>query len=356
VAGAERVVISGVRALQDAGIDARIFALEARPGAAAAFLDAAKAAGANVEILPAPRSLDVRAAMQLRRFIASMPNAPVLHAHGYRALALCHVAAMGGRRVIATVHGFTSHDRRARLYEWIERRLCRRTAKVVAVSDPLAALLALSGVSDHRLVVVDNPLPRALPPATRVDARQDAPQDARRLVCVGRLSHEKGLDVLLRALARLPSGSFWLQVVGDGPQRDALVILTRELGLQDSVAFSGYTDDVAQALMAADLFVLPSRTEGTPLALLEAMASGRPALATAVGGVPNALARGAGVLVPPDDVGALAGALQEALGNLDALGARAVERSEGVRDHYRAGRWAEQMVSVYRDVHGSQRC
>jgi glycosyltransferase involved in cell wall biosynthesis len=130
----------------------------------------------------------------------------------------------------------------------------------------------------------------------------------------GRLSPEKGVDVLLDAwaMARRRGALGTLCLVGEGPERADLERRARDHGILGAVRFAGPADDVAPWLGAADAFVLPSRTEGLSVALLEAMAAGLPVVATDVGGTRDA-AGGAAVLVPPDDPRALAEALAAVL-------------------------------------------
>jgi glycosyltransferase involved in cell wall biosynthesis len=125
---------------------------------------------------------------------------------------------------------------------------------------------------------------------------------------LGRLHEQKGFDVLIRAVAGLPGIS--LVIVGDGPERQALERLAVDLGVADRVSMPGWTDDATSRLRSFDVLALPSRYEGLPLVLLEAMLGGVPVVASAVGGVPDAVRDDeSGLLVPPDDVDALQGAL-----------------------------------------------
>jgi glycosyltransferase involved in cell wall biosynthesis len=349
VAGAERVVLAGASAQRRAGRNVRLLALEARPGGAASFVAAAGEVELPIQVIPAPGSFDLHAVWRVRELIANLAEPALLHAHGYRALALCRAVALGGPQLVATVHGFTSHDRRARLYEAVERRMCRGTGHVVAVSEPLADQLRASGVREDRVSVVINPLPRVLPPAT-----PPSNSDRRlRLLSVGRISREKGLDVLLRALALVPHLNLSVRIIGDGPLLGELERQVRDLSLGGRVMLSGYVDDVAPALGACDLFVLPSRTEGTPLSLIEAMAAGRPVVASDVGGVSAALRHGAGILTRPGDASELACALTSAVGQREQLSKRAMDRSESVRQLFSAERWAQQMERVYRSATGA---
>ena len=165
-------------------------------------------------------------------------------------------------------------------------------------------------------------------------ARDPAPLDVR-LVTLGRLSPEKGHDVLLRALAAITGRRLRivLDIVGDGPERAALEALTAELGLGSRVRFLGQLvgDQVADAFRTANAFVLPSRAEGFGVALIEAMATGLPVVATRSGGPEDIVLAGDGLLVPPDDPQALGEALMSVAGNLELydtrrIAARAAER------------------------------
>jgi glycosyltransferase involved in cell wall biosynthesis len=130
---------------------------------------------------------------------------------------------------------------------------------------------------------------------------------------LGRLSREKGMDVLVRALALLPVGTRAV-VVGDGPERASLERLAAELGVTDRLELPGWEDDARARLATFDVLALPSRFEAFPLAILEAMLAGVPVVATDVGSVVEAVADGeTGLLVPPDDPEALAATLERLL-------------------------------------------
>jgi glycosyltransferase involved in cell wall biosynthesis len=149
---------------------------------------------------------------------------------------------------------------------------------------------------------------------------------------VARLAPEKGIPVLLEAFAPLAHERPDLQlvIVGDGRERGELERLAQRLHIEHAVEFLGYQDAVESILVTLDLFVLPSLTEGIPLALLEAMGAGLPAVATAVGGVPEVIENGvSGVLVPPNDPLALRTAISSLLEHPDdraRIGANAVRR------------------------------
>ncbi len=142
------------------------------------------------------------------------------------------------------------------------------------------------------------------------------PADAPLLISVARLDEQKGWDTLLAALARASSAvpGVYLAAVGDGPLRGQLQRLAERLGIRDRLVLLGRRDDVPQLLRAADLFVLASRWEGMPNALLEAMAAGLPVLATAAHGCSELISDGAtGRLVPVGDAAALGNAIIQLL-------------------------------------------
>jgi glycosyltransferase involved in cell wall biosynthesis len=188
-----------------------------------------------------------------------------------------------------------------------QRWAYRAAHAVVANSDAACDQLVREGVPPDRLHLIANGLD-----ATRFVPNPEPRSAIRRIVTVANLRPEKGHDTLLaaapRILERYPDAT--LTFVGDGPQRDHLETLTRALGLTGRVTFLGECRDVVPALTASDLFVLPSRSEAFPNALIEAMAAGLPVVATAVGGIPEVVSDGGnGLLVPPDDTYALADAV-----------------------------------------------
>lgn len=173
------------------------------------------------------------------------------------------------------------------------------------------------------------------------------------LVAVGSLKPIKGIDVLLRAIAPVmrSQARAKLVIVGDGPDRAALELLARELGVIDGVRFVGLRADVDELLRAADALVLSSRSEALPTVLLEGMATGLPVVATNVGGVPEIVeANRSGLLVPAEDVAALGAALarvvtDEALRR--TLGARG---REVVESRFRIGTMVENRMAYFEEL------
>ncbi len=210
------------------------------------------------------------------------------------------------------VPGFQPYDL-ARLHQLLGpaiRFLWKKSAAIVANSRGLQALGQRFAPELPIRVIPNGVDAAAFHPAPEGTAPRSGPV---RLLFVGRVVFQKGLDVLLRALAALPRElDYELEIIGDGDARPALTLEIAQLGLAPRVTFAGWCDraHIAERYRAADLFVFPSRDEGMPNGVLEAMASGLPIVATAIAGSEELVREGEnGHLVPPEDHAALSAAL-----------------------------------------------
>jgi phosphatidylinositol alpha-1,6-mannosyltransferase len=241
----------------------------------------------------------------------------VIHAHWIP----CGLAALlaSGRRgppVIVTVLG--SDLTFARRSAFV-RRILNRAASIVAVSEAMRTELVALGLQPDRVVVVRLALQLSAPPeGDRATLRRRVGLEERMtLLFLGRLSHVKGPDVLMNAMSRglLEETNSQLVFVGGGNMEDSLRETARSIP-EGRVHFSGFVphDQISHWLGASDLLVMPSRSEGLPVALIEALSFGIPVVASSVGGIPEIVnAANAGWLVPPEDPRALEQALREAL-------------------------------------------
>jgi glycogen synthase len=277
----------------------------------------------------------------------------VVHAHLGEDAAVLLIALAAARRwsapLVVTVHMSPRHTLagtgpRARFLRTVggagEALALRRAAAVVTLTDRLAGLVR-GGVPADRIHVI--------PSGTRVfDAAAGGPTG---VLFLGRLHRQKGVDTLIRALPLLPPEAT-VTLVGDGPERATLRRLASDLGVADRVTVTGFVPHgmVPGLLAGADVVVLPSRYEELGTALVEAMAAGRPVVASHVGGIPELVRDGVdGLLVPPDDAAALAKAVTRVLANpvlAAELGASGRARVAGHDWAALAGR----VLGVYRTV------
>lgn len=231
------------------------------------------------------------------------------HTHGYFAdLMGIPASRMLGIPVLSTCHGFIGNDRNLRLYNWLDCRALRFADRIIAVSDGIKDHLVAKGVDEKRIAVIQNAVRDDCDPVSFEQNRRlkravlGIQEDALLIGYIGRLSGEKGILVLMQACSGLRARGIPLKllIIGEGPQRPALEAFARNAGLDRSVMFAGFQNDIEKWLPSLDVFVLPSFTEGTPMALLEAMAHGIPVIASAVGGIPQVIRSGRnGILTEP---------------------------------------------------------
>lgn len=292
-----------------------------------------------VAIMDRPRPVgDVRAVLRLRRLLAAM-RPDLVHAHGLRAGAFAALALTlrggirgvvprgqrGGRRrpaLVVTVHNAPpAQARLAAIYGVLERLVARRADVALCVSPDLSDQMRKLGARDVRRAVVaapDLPVPDLPVPGPRSVELAAAGRPV--VLGVGRLAPQKGFSTLLAAAAgwrgRQPAPL--VVIAGSGPLADDLARSARELEVD--ARFLGARDDVAGLLGAADVFVLPSRWEGQPLILQEALRAGRPIVAADVGGVRDLTGDDAALLVPASDPAALSRAVLAVLDDPDLAG------------------------------------
>jgi len=348
MAGAENVVLQGCTALLAQGHALSLIVMrESRcPQHAERFMAAARERDIPVRTISVRGRLDLGAVVALRAALnAHEPE--VIHAHGYKGLVYAMLARPRRLPLVVTHHGETAHTRSVRLYEAVARALYLRADRVFSVSNATTEALVDAGVRRSKLRTVPNPV--SLPvPSTQV--HEGAAEDA--LLFVGRLSEEKGLDVLLRALASPGAPEQWtLDVAGDGPCAEQWKALASELGLEDRVRWLGVRSDVPDLLARAQALVLPSLREGLPLVVLEAASCEVPVLASRVGGVPEVVWEGeTAMLVPPGDVNAWSKLLEDLPARRARLREGARRRGAEVRARHAPERWAELTLGHYEEL------
>ena len=329
--GSERLGADIARHASDHGIHTTVCSTHGGPGSIAESLEAS---GIECEALsagPLGRLLrPLRLFRHLRRHRTS-----VLHVHHFNMLSVVYRVARfaGVDRIVVTEHS----DHQVRKDERTVRMAARLGGEVdlvTAVHQDLADYLTdVIGEPDEPIRVIPNAVDteRFSPDGARVDLPR--PPETFVVGWIGRLHPDKDPLNLLEALRRSPPDSkpeLHAWIAGEGELRAAMEDFVATHGLVDRVRFLGARSDVPELLRSIDACVLSSRTEGLPMALLEAMSSGLPVVATRVGGIPAALGD-AGVLVPPEDPGALAAALDRLRADSEwrrLLGRRARRRAK----------------------------
>ncbi len=314
-----------------------------------------EAAGIEVEVVPQhglDLSLPGRLAELLRR-----RRVAIVHAHNFGRFFYAGPAArLAGCAACYTEHSQTRPDERA--LWWTQRALSRLSGPVAAVSDTVREhLVTRQGLPPEQVRVIPNGIDVQRYAAADLDARAalGLPDGVFVVAHVGRFvpvkNHRRLITAFARVRERLPGAV--LALAGDGELRANLERLTAELGLVEAVRFLGLRDDVPRVLAAADLVVLSSDSEGLPLALIEAMAAGRPTVATRAAGR-DVVRPETGLLVPTEDTKALAEAiirLAEEPETRQAMGARAAAIA---REHYSLAAMARRYQALYDELVGAQ--
>ncbi len=262
-------------------------------------------------VVPMIARLTLAAARHARRRTG---DEAVIHGHWWFPCGLVAVAAaaLAGRRTasVAHIHGSDAAVTTNAIHRWLGRRVLRRAAAVVTVSEELSDWASsLAQRRGRRLQVVSMPVGvDRLGPVTPTPA--DGP-----VVAVGRLMAEKGFDVLIEAVALMDATQRPdVVIVGDGPDRSRLEALALRRGVNATFAGAVAPGEVGEWYRRARLVCVPSRREGFGMITAEALAAGRPVVATAVGAAPSLITDGVnGCLVPPDNAEVLSAALTKAL-------------------------------------------
>ncbi len=321
--GPERQILGLALAMRKA--HESFFLTFAEQGKAKPFLDQARAASFDCVELRENWPHYFRAATEIAAELRSL-KANVLCTSGYKPDIIgLRAARLAGIPVVAIAHGWTGATWKVRMNEFMDRRQLRKFDAVVGVSQAQTDKLIRAGVPPDKVVTIPNAIAmresRSAAESVRNSLSALFPRRPRYLVvAAGRLSPEKGFDNLIAAAARIKTQArdVGFIVFGEGPLREQLVNQLTRYDLQEQFVLPGFRSDLETVLPAADVFVIPSRTEGLPVVLLEALSAGLPTVATAVGGIPEVVEdRVEGLLVEPNNVEQLAAKILELLDQPD---------------------------------------
>lgn len=285
----------------------------------------------------------------------------IVQSHGARSNVYTRLAArlVGVPIVLSTVHNslfdYGVGTVRRHIYVLAERLTSPLAHRIIAVSRAVAHdLVHRYGISADRVIVIQNGIDASAfapqRPRASVLAELGLRPEDRLIGIVGRMTPQKGHDLLLQALHLLAPRFPRLRclIIGDGPLEPRLKRQAQELGLTPHCIFMGARSDVADLLSVLEIAVLPSRSEGLPFALLEAMALGKPVVATRVGGNAEAVEEGqTGLLTPPEDSDAIADALAFLLEHPDDAAQMGELGRQRVREQFSLKRMVTELERVY---------
>jgi glycosyltransferase involved in cell wall biosynthesis len=320
------------------------------------LVSAARSLNIPIEIVQEKGPFDLTALGALRG-IFERQRVNIVETHGTKSHFL--VSLLRGRNFnwIAFHHGYTTEDLKALFYRQFDRWSLRLSDSVVTVCAEFATMLEGRGVRRDRISVVHNSVNTDRHNSHKrlsEEARHqwNASRDERIVISAGRLSPEKGHTYLIDAVSTIVSTSPELKlkvlIAGSGPSEKKLKEQVSEKGLNQRVMLIGHCSDLDGLFSIADLFVLPSLSEGSPNVLLESMAARVPIVATKVGGVTELVKNGeSAILVPPADSESLKTAILELLMNRSRAIQLANVAFEDARSLFNASKRDELLLSIY---------
>ena len=350
--GGEQQTVYLLRGLAERGLRAEAVFQAGSPAA-----QRAREVGARVHELPMRMEADLPAALRIARLVRRR-GIEILHSHTSHAHALASLATnvlRAGCRLV--VHRRIEFPPGTGPLGLGSLKYCRGVDAYIAVSQGVAAALVEAGIPPWRIFcvhsVTDHLRFAQAKPDPSLRDELGVPADAFVIGNVGYLVGHKDHDNLVRAAAiavrYVPN--LWVVIVGTGPLQEQIAARAQELGLSERVVFTGFRDDIPQLQRMFDIFVLSSTQEGIPGALLEAMASGCPVVATDAAGVREAVPDGAtGIVVPTRDPAALAAGIVRLATEPETARRLAVAARERVARCFTVDALTEQTLAVYRRV------
>jgi len=307
--------------------------------------------GITVYDLSLPFKYDFRGAFKLVRLINSNKY-DIVHVHLFPADIFVAVASLFTKKsmkFIFTEHNVYNRRRSIVIFRLIDKFTYSRYQKVVCVSKKVKeSLVNYLKELENKAIVIRNGIP-VLDRKPDVEAKKEYD-----VLCVARLEEAKGIDVLLKAIAILGEkfdSPLNVAVVGDGSKREILFNLAKSLGLENTVYFLGVRKDISYLMDVSRIFVLPSRWEGLPMVILEAMAHRLPVISTLVGGIPEVVKNGEnGILVPKEGPGSLSEAILRLLNNRELLENLSKNAYEFVKRYYSIETYTKNLLGLYRRI------
>lgn len=326
IGGPGRGLFQSLARMKQDSIDYLLCNFRYRSPKSTEFNDEAEARQAKLAHLDQSFRLDPRPIFKIIKIVRS-GRFSLVQSHGYKSHALALIVAKLFKLPwLAFAHGWTAEDSKVKLYHQLDRFFLRYATAVVTVSPQLREIFTqIRGVHKPTYLLLNAVEHGAIPKKLGGEAIREKyglGTNSILIGCFGRLSFEKGQDLLLTAFKELnkhhPDSK--LLILGDGPQLGKLKAQSADLGIKESVFFMSHDKNVGDYYEAIDLLVLPSRSEGLPNVVLEAMSFSVPVIATRVGALTEIISDGVnGWLVPPENPSLLANRICEAISNRPML-------------------------------------
>jgi len=317
--GAENVVLQLSNFSNEFGYNPHILVIQDIRDDYPLLAEYAKEQGISCSVIKTSKKIDLACVSALKEIIKTH-KIDIIHTHGYKE-DLYTFLAFSSTPVLATNHLWKKTNFTLKLYAFIDSLVLTRFQKIIAVSKAIQVeMKEISYLRNRDIELISNGIDYEKFNGNDQSLRKELnlPEETTLLLTVSSLTPEKGHRYLLNALAddSINQKNWHLAIVGGGREKDSLEQQVKQLKLDNQITFIGYRKDIPALLSAADLYLLPSLDEGLPMALLEAMAAGKAAIATDVGDVAKVIKdNSVGKLIKSGDTEALTQALEDALNN-----------------------------------------
>lgn len=355
--GAERVLLELLIELRHSAYRGILGCLIEPHAAEPEIARRARVEGVTVHLFPTRRGLDRNSASGIRDYVEAHGIA-LIHCHGYKPNILCSLFLDRRIPLVSTAHGWAKGSGlKVSLYNWLDRLALKKMDGIAGVSEALIQQLRGAGVTARLIWRIPNGIRVSAEGHTGQTARQDAVTGNADhhvvLGAVGRLVPVKGFGYLLTAMKEVVSQHprCRLIIAGDGPLKQELEALRDRLGLGQDVHFIGFREDMEEFFRRIDVFLMPSLSEGLPIALLEAMARGKACIASEVGGIPEILSSpDLGVLVPPAQPNVMAKAILSMIRNEGGRALMGEKSRRVVLQRFSVERMAAKYLEFYEQI------
>lgn len=350
--GAERWILALVKHLDAARIESIVSVIKDDADIGAPICREAEAAGYRTKIFYAFGKVNFSAVRQIRDYVKK-EGIHILHTHGYKSDIVGRLATAGTTcRIVSTPHGWSKEAGiKIQVYELTDRLVFPFFDAVVPLSAEIHfGLKRIPGLNRKLHLILNGVDVSEIEATIELSMEQQALRANGNVVLgyIGQLIPRKGLDTLMRAFSRLDGHKFQLSLVGDGPLRSELEALAEKLKIRDRVTFYGFREDRIALLKGFDLFVLPSRLEGVPRCLMEAMAASVPIVASNISGCQKLLQdRHSGLLFEVNDAGDLRAKIEEVVRAPAFASMLARNAKERVYANFSASQMGAHYASLY---------
>jgi len=356
--GAEKVVLTLLNELKNTNYPGILGCIRQNDSEIPQIAKDAKRLGISIEYFTMKRGLNYFGIRRISKYI-SENNIRLVHSHGYKSNIFLSVIRNKKYKTITTVHGWAKNTAglKARIYELADSISLKKIDKVIAVSEAVIKDLEKNGLNAEKISLIYNGIETNQYEQdidiTKIREKYTLSSDDYVIGAIGRLAKVKGHSYLIDAIPLILKEKIncKLIIAGEGPLREQLLAMIEKYGLTGHVQLLGYTNKIHEIMSMIDLFVLPSLSEGLPISLLEAMAYGKPILASECGGIPEVITNDVkGIMVPPENSEEIAKGVKKFYLQKDKAVKIYAENKRYVDDMFSSRNMANQYIKLYKSL------